>query len=304
MSDTELQPDRYWGLALDPIHIGSGGYSLGRVDNSIVREPATGVPKIPGTSLSGAIRAYATLIKEDRTEGEFSNILIEDLFGTEKEPARQGMLRFYDAQIVLFPVNTTQGTVWLSTMDRLALSPLYAESSDAKRDIKSKFVEDKFVPISDNINAQALDFGWLLLAADSEGREDFKEYRHSLEELKKLFPVIGEAALVSDRLFQHIVNDNLEVRTSVKIDPQTGAAETGALFTYEAIPTGTVLGFEILRDRHRMNSKDPKSRNAADKLLSQAVDYLKLLGVGGMGTRGFGRLLVRNHSENSKDGGQ
>ena len=50
---------RYVLMTLDPVHIGTGGYRLGRVDNSIVREPGTNLPKVPGTSLSGAIRQYA-----------------------------------------------------------------------------------------------------------------------------------------------------------------------------------------------------------------------------------------------------
>ena len=50
---------RYLLMTLDPVHIGTGGYRLGRVDNSIVRELGTRVPKIPGTSLHGAARSYA-----------------------------------------------------------------------------------------------------------------------------------------------------------------------------------------------------------------------------------------------------
>lgn len=41
---------RYFFVALDPIHIGAGGYRLGRVDMTIVREPGTQLPKIPGTN--------------------------------------------------------------------------------------------------------------------------------------------------------------------------------------------------------------------------------------------------------------
>ncbi|WP_421658971.1 RAMP superfamily CRISPR-associated protein [Leptothermofonsia sp. ETS-13] len=48
--------------------------------------------------------------------------------------------------------------------------------------------------------------------------------------------VIKRIVLVKDSLFSHIVNSNLEVRTSVAISPETGAAEEGALFTYEALP--------------------------------------------------------------------
>jgi CRISPR-associated protein Cmr4 len=57
------QPDvlRYYALALDPIHVGTGRMRLGRVDLSIVREPGTNLPKIPGTSLAGAARAYAAM---------------------------------------------------------------------------------------------------------------------------------------------------------------------------------------------------------------------------------------------------
>src|SRR5207302_11210890 len=52
---------RFLLFTLDPVHIGTGGYQLGRVDMSIVREPGTNLPKIPGTSLAGAARSYAAM---------------------------------------------------------------------------------------------------------------------------------------------------------------------------------------------------------------------------------------------------
>lgn len=54
-----------------------------------------------------------------------------------------------------------------------------------------------------------------------------------------------------DHIFIHVVNSNLEVRTSVSINPETGAAEEGALFSYEALPRGTVVVWEII-------AKNPK----------------------------------------------
>ncbi|NTV93135.1 MAG: hypothetical protein HGA72_07710, partial [Chlorobiaceae bacterium] len=36
---------QYLFLCTDPVHVGTGGYRLGRVDNSMVREPGTNVPK-------------------------------------------------------------------------------------------------------------------------------------------------------------------------------------------------------------------------------------------------------------------
>src|SRR4030088_512522 len=53
--------DRFLFMTLDPVHIGAGGYRLGRVDMSITREPGTNLPKIPGTSLAGATRSYAAM---------------------------------------------------------------------------------------------------------------------------------------------------------------------------------------------------------------------------------------------------
>src|SRR5208282_214039 len=56
----------------------------------------------------------------------------------------------------------------------------------------------------------------------------------------------ARSVLVPDELFGTLVNDNLEVRTLVSIDPETGAAEDGALFTYEAIPRSTLLWFDVV----------------------------------------------------------
>ena len=47
---------RYLLMTLDPVHPGAGGYRLGRVDNSIAREPGTRWPKIPGSSLHARSR--------------------------------------------------------------------------------------------------------------------------------------------------------------------------------------------------------------------------------------------------------
>ena len=99
---------------------------------------------------------------------------------------------------------------------------------------------------------------------------------------------------MSDKLFSHIVNDNLEVRTSVKIDPDTGTAEAGKLFTYEAIPRGTVFGFEIGMDKYGNSDAN------VEKIIKNTVSpYFKNIGVGGMGTRGFGRLELSIEGENN-----
>jgi len=73
MSDTpniSFQKFPTIGLAVDPIHVGSGGARLGRVDNAIVRDPVTLVPKIPGSSLAGVYRAYVAMDYEDKRDAK------------------------------------------------------------------------------------------------------------------------------------------------------------------------------------------------------------------------------------------
>ena len=124
----------------------------------------------------------------------------------------------------------------------------------------------------------------------------------------------------------------MEVRTSVSIDPETGAAADKALFTYEAIPRSAILWLDVVeddfkgaKDRHfpRTENKckveevekengakeDRYTDNAGNPLgngevwekpldvVTAGIKLAKLLGVGGMGTRGFGRVRTVAHWE-------
>lgn len=295
------KPEKYFGIALDPIHIGAGGYRLGGVDNTIVREPATGVPKIPGTSFAGVIREFVIIHKmendneckqknntEDRRKCAEENI--KQYFGDEK---RQGIIRFYDGQIVFFPVASIQGTVWITTKELLEY--WFGEIKDqhgetTKREIKDQHgeklkipdeIKDKAYAIKGIDASKPLNLGWLLLEIENitNGRNVVLP--------EKLKDFVKRIVVASDKLFSMIVNDNLEVRTSVRIDPKTGTAAEGALFTYEAIPRGTVIGFEV-----GIDVRKGENTNEVISLIEPAFTYLKLLGLGGLGTRGFGRVEI------------
>lgn len=271
------EPSKYLALCLDPVHVGTGGYRLGRVDMSIVREPATGIPKIPGTSMAGAVRAYAELAKEE--DADLPEIAT--VFGTTEA---QGMLRFYDVELVLFPVSSGLGTVWVSTAERLKTWLMNARDSEGHLALPTEAPKDKVVAVKGFAGEKVIQMGWLLVESENISQPVVKiSLPQSLAFVKRL-------VMVSDKLFYHLVNDHLEVRTSVKIDDATGAAETGGLFTYEAIPRGTVLGFEVAIDPRRGNGGIEE--NKLKELLEKAFAGLKVLGVGGMGTRGFGRLEI------------
>ena len=305
---------RYILMTLDPVHIGTGSYRLGRVDLSIVREPGTNLPKIPGTSLSGAARVYAAMRYEkpqcagqgqgDSDEGRHCGLptcpicyTFGSINGTEGGNA--GRVSIADAQLLLFPVHSLAGPVWVSTAGRMKEAGFKVAAPDVERGEFATTLPDW---------DRRLNLGWLLLTPKKGDIE--VEPADQLKDETIWKAVAGRLVLVDDSLLSQIVNSNLEVRTSVSIDPLTGAAKKGALFIYEAIPRASWLWSDIVEDDYPSGTKPwPVSKkfngekdNAGESLgekWERPLDVVKsglalaeYLGVGGMGTRGFGRLKV------------
>ncbi len=321
-----FKPYRITGMAVDPIHVGTGGGRLGRVDQSIVRDPVTRVPKIPGSSLAGVYRAYCAMHQQSSAptrqvdgkpkpyypdcagqgqpdkQGKGGHCGKRDcpictVFGFARSTGGgfAGLAAFNDAQVLLFPVATREGPVWITCPGAMRL------------------VDGSLPGVEDHVilrpqAGSALNLGWLLLQVKPYGNS--QDPGPLVKELEIPEYVRQRLALVSDKLFSHIVNSNLEVRTSVSINPETGAAEEGALFTYEALPRSTVLLWEV-------TCKNPahfkvgggtvdavKDMDAIFELVTAAHPYLECLGIGGMGTRGMGRLRVLSPSRSSASGNQ
>ena len=95
-------------------------------------------------------------------------------------------------------------------------------------------------------------------------------------------------------LFSHVVNNNLEVRTSTAISPITGASVEGALFTYEAIPRATISWCDLVYKRPADFLLDGTPVEGEIAWVQEQVDkglrYTEYLGVGGMTNRRMGRL--------------
>jgi len=315
MSENPYEIKKYYAITLDPVHIGTGGSRLGRVDLPIIREPGTNLPKIPGTSFSGTARAYTAIAtnrylwKDGDTEyfcagrgGEGGEkhcgkvnpacpVCIPYGFSKGTSYSMQGLAQFFDAHILFFPVASMVGPVWVT-------SPMALEGLGLQQ--KFQAPADGFYPLGEQLqNKDRLNFGWLMLE-----KKNGNGNLNGLDQVGIPEVVTQRAVLVPDNLFFLIVNSNLEVRTSVSIDPQTGTAEEGALFTYEAIPRGTILKFEIVYNSGRtfkIAGKELKTEGNGDVgtswVKTQVEKGLKLfetLGIGGMGTRGMGRLKVLN----------
>ena len=342
-----MKTEKYFALALDPIHIGTGGYRLGRVDNTIVRDPATRLPKIPGTSIEGCCRTYAyyeewncsngfkkpssscasgkenacgrcrICVTFGYTNAERVKIKVEN---EDKEipESLHGMAQFSDARILFFPVYSMLGPVWITCPSVLKEAGIkYKENRNEKeipKVLKEEIIPSKELSVVDN----RLNLGWILLEQRKENNSylslDFSKLECKdklLTEVSKEFEeILKKLVIVSDDIFSQIVNSNLEVRTSVSINPETGAAEEGALFTYEAIPRGTILWFDIVYlpvDKFECyiacKEKDEEGKEKGERanlekhikpVVKNGLKLFETLGVGGMGTRGFGRLKILN----------
>lgn len=305
------------GMALDPIHVGTGGTRLGRVDNTIVRDPVTRIPKIPGSSLAGVMRAYTAMKHEiDNPERKIAgkdkpyypdcagqgggdsghcgqaDCPVCTVFGFAKGKDSgggfAGLAAFSDMHVLLFPVASQLGPQWITCPMALRQTGI-AEFSELDNLPAQEVVYRKA--------GESLNLGWLFLRI----KTDWQPLNDIIKKIKELCVpdyIISRLGIVSDKLFTHIVNSNLEVRTSVAIDPATGAAEGKALFTYEAMPRGTVLIWEVTcrNPKHFMINNCPVTAVASPEDVKNCVIgadcYLEHLGIGGMGTRGMGRLRV------------
>lgn len=302
-----LEKYQYFFVTLDPLHIGTGGYRLGRVDNTIVREPGTNLPKVPGTSLHGAIRhAAARRYGKIESAGQDpKGTSIEDpviyTFGSgESGGFNAGVVTITDAEIFLFPITSQHGPVWITTFRLLKDMGFNPKKSPSKCDnviisAGLECVKDKF-PL-----------GWLLLDVESHDM-DINLLNNADEMPSSLKEAFGRAVIVHEDIFSELVNSALEVRTSVAINPETGAAEPGALFTYEAIPRATFLKFDVIINDYHENGPWPvvKGKNGETlnwdgpkNVVEDGCQLLEYLGIGGMTTRGFGRIkLLKNFSQN------
>jgi len=264
----QYRQERFLLQTLDPLHVGTGGNRLGRVDNSIVREPGTKLPKIPGTALHGAIRQYAAYrYGKPRCAGQGQaskgreghrgrpTCPICYTFGAiSGEQSFSGVVSISDARILLFPVYSMVGPVWVTSPTALEdaelLSKKQGNTNLTVAQDKARWGGNESELPTDN--GKSLNLGWLMVEREGDIPPlSWPEENKVPEEVKK------RVVLVSDKLFSQIVNSNLEVRTSVSINPETGAAEEGALFTYEAIPRATILWFDVVVNDYRKSLPTP-----------------------------------------------
>jgi len=359
MSDNLASEVKIFSVAQDPIYIGTGGYTIGRVDNTIVRDPTTKIPKIPGSSLAGTWRYYVALALQEKIkdkkpkletiknqqdgksfeeklskiewkdgdtdlkkwhkfygnkissyncagQDELPNTDFKDFLKTEenekysghcgrcivckgfgfskRNSSWQGMLFFSDLKILFFPLYTRLGVRWITSPE------IYYNASNEV--LIEKPQEGEI--LTHHGTEGYLNLGWL----------NFKVKKNTnnikIQQGEELKGYLSEEniVVVSDNIVSQLINANLEVRTSVSINPLTGAAKEGALFTYEAIPRGTIFYGSI---RIFDKSAFENFKNGIGELpdledlkcsLDDSKHFYETLGIGGLTTRGFGRMKI------------
>jgi CRISPR-associated protein Cmr4 len=309
MSNELYSEKKFIFMTLDPIHTGTGGTNLGIVDNTIVREAGSNIPIIPGTSLSGAAKMYAAMLMGDlKVAGKATNNNdqgnpVSYTFGYingngSEQSSKAGVVSFSDARIVLFPVYSSEGTIWVTTRDMLNEIGIDVKKLDLD--------EEKAYHLSGAGENGKIKIGWLYIDVENLAVEKPK-----LDDLagKSEWQLVEQKIyMVSDTLFTQIINDNLETRTSVAINSETGAAEDQALFTYEAIPRATWLISKVIQDDFRSTAfETAKNCKGNDRVrdwespmdvVKAGFKVIEYLGIGGMTTRGFGRMKIISGGEN------
>ena len=319
----------YFAMALDPIHVGTGGYRLGEVDLTIVRDPGTWIPKIPGTSLEGAARAYTAMSTAKPCAGKGGEkgmdhcadikcpVCIPYGFTRgEENRSFHGLAQFHDAMVLFFPVFTLLGPLWITTKEILEETGGDVTLPNGwKQEDNNALILCENLKNGEGKGLSKLNLGWIYLPVMKEffslSFPDKETSGDGVTGFSKNLPVeiARRLVIVPDALFSHIVNSTLEVRTSVPIDPQTGTAVSTGPFTYEALPRGTVFSVPMVYlspSNFRFPEKNGKgikyeefgrdednqviNSNWVEKKVCLGLRLMEYLGVGGMNTRGFGRL--------------
>jgi len=309
------QTRTYLFQTLDPLHIGTGGTRLGRVDNTVARDPVTRLPKAPGTGISGAVKdAYDLHTLVDavgrvdpgrRCAGSKGcgkpGCRVCTLFGqapAEESAAvsKRGLVAFRDAAMVAVPMASMIGPVFL-TMDAFArklgytgnqpsglstpnmAAPAVVKTLEGAKVNLGAFLFES--PAGQTININDTTISEKLTFINGVAAPDMEK-------------ITGRLAACHAQVFPLLAETAMEVRTSVTIDPKTGAAEKNKLFTYEAVPAGAIFETDLnfLGGPYPADAfGDPETAETLfQDIETYGFPYLAMTGMGGNVTRGFGRV--------------
>ncbi len=276
--------------AVSPLHPGSGS-EISVIDLPVQREKHTGFPVVWGQSLKGALRhAY-----EARRDKEKATVI----FGPDKDNASEhaGAVSVGDAKVLLFPVRSAKGVFAYAT------SPLVLKRF--KDDLTLAGVEADFqIPSApvvhrDSVLKMAKNGEHHVVLEDLRLRVRLEDLSGMAEMMARIVPLSKEELLerlvvVPDDVFSAFVRVGTEVIARIRINPETGTVDEGALWYEEFIPRDTVMYAVMAVSKPRKEHPELKNADGVAKELREFVGEVSYLQIGGDETvgKGFVRLSL------------
>jgi CRISPR-associated protein Cmr4 len=236
-----------------PLHVGAG-FSVGAVDQPVIRERHTDFPVIPGSSLKGVI---SDLWPREQAKDKDGNPKVDKegkpvvarspealaLFGAEDaNAAKAGTLLIGEAKLLAFPIRSAKGCfAWLTCP--LALNRFFRDTGKPAPALPAVKTEEALTA-----DGTALAF--------PGNKVIFEEY--PLATVGNIPPAVTDAlksavadavwqelpahlAIISDELFSYFAANACEIAQHIRIDDEKGTVAKGALFNQENVPSETLF---------------------------------------------------------------
>ncbi len=234
--------------ARSPLHAGTG-QATAAVDLPIARDRATEMPFLPGSSIKGALRARARGAESALKAGsEWAKV-----FGPETANASDhaGAVAISDARLLLLPVRSVAGTfAWVTSPYLLAAFARDAAQAGLPSTPSPKVPSAEFALVAKGT----------LIGLDYDRKEkvvleefDLNRLPGADELADKLAPIVfpddavwqdllkRRLCVVHDDVMSFLSQHATEIVTRVSINPETGTAKDGQLWTEENLPSESVL---------------------------------------------------------------
>jgi CRISPR-associated protein Cmr4 len=293
--------------AVSPVHMGAG-QAVGVIDNPIQRERHTGHPCFAGSGIKGAVRHGFEAIGGDPT-------LIHRLFGPDagRSDLHAGAVSFGDAQLVTLPVRSLRGGYVHATCPQaisrvqrlLALIGVTADWPALSVGEGDCLVANPALLSGDKLHLEAFEY-----TAKEKESEDVRAVAATLAAMalpantaydffrRKLGGdskqgVACDLVVLSDTDFAYFAQNAMLVEPHVRIDPDTGTADSGGLFYTENLPPESLLVAPMLASQTRTGRKE--DHLDAVGVMSKMSDAIngKPLQIGGDATTGRGLVVAR-----------
>lgn len=302
------------------LHAGSGA-GVGAIDLPLQRERMSELPQVQGSGIKGALRE---LFRAPNGNAEILRDELE-LFGprppepnirpAEDEDKTQahehaGALAVTDARLLLLPVRSARGGwAWITSpliLQRLArdlactkegssgppewtkLAPGSEEAYIASTD--AAISRDDYLIVEDSAYQTKVDTRVGALAAFlTKGLPSAPVYRPVRERLA------SQLAVISDEEMCYWARHATEVVTRVRIAPDTGTVQKGALWTEEALPSESLLWSVAMISDGRIpdgRGQERRGANALNECFSTKLSKQGRIFLGGDRTVGRGLVAL------------